>query len=300
MGEAVNKKHMGVYDYNISTTPFLSNLLQQKNSFKFDVIAPTNQTRFSVPIALTDATVKHFYDFITSKSIISDLKEYGYKTYWLSNQFVVGKHETYISSIASEADYIKISNSKYLYGMSGVKFDIVLLDYLKQINLNNNDKEVYFFHLLGSHTQYSKRYPAAHALFSNPKNIIEEYGNTIFYTDHIINEIYNKFKDKKLLLLYLSDHGEVVNIKKNGHGNFRPYQDEYDIPLIIHSSEHNEKLLKLKIENEKHLFNMEDFNHIVQYLTGIDNNITEISHNPKVFTVEPINIIDYRELNKFE
>ncbi len=300
MGESANKNQMGIYGYKNSTTPFLSDLLQQANSFKFDnVIAPTNQTRYSIPIALTDATVEHFYDFITSQSIISDFKEYGYKTYWLSNQYAMGAHDTYVSSIADEADYVKIENYIDDDGKEA-GFDMILLDRLNQINIDSNDKELYVFHLLGSHFQYAKRYPSTTALFPNPENIIEEYDNTIFYTDYVINKIYDKFKDTKLLFIYLSDHAEVVNMKKYGHGYSPSYQDEYDIPLIIHSSEYNKKLLKIKDENKKSLFNMESFNHIVKDLAGIDKNTSNISQSSKVLVSDPINIVDYNKINKFK
>ena len=82
LGESVNKSHLGSYGYNLKTTPFLSTLLKDKNSYKFNnVIAPTNQTRYSIPIYLTDATVENFDNFMTSTSIISDFKIHGYKSY---------------------------------------------------------------------------------------------------------------------------------------------------------------------------------------------------------------------------
>lgn len=299
MGESVNKHHMEAYGYNIPNTPFLSKLLQQNNSVKFNVIAPTNLTRYSVPIALTDTPLEHFYDFITSESIISNFKKYGYTTYWLSNQYQAGMHDSYVSSLAAEADYSEIKNFVFEDdGNADSELDIVLVDHLKKINKNN--KELYIFHLLGSHFKYPKRYSTDHALFPNPKNITEEYDNTIFYTDYVLNEIYNKFKNTKSLFIYVSDHGEVVNEKKSGHGFFPAYKDEYDIPLIIHSREYSERLLKLKIENKKHLFNMEDFNHIIKYLAGIDSNLTAMKHNTKVFVLDPKNIIDYYKIDKFK
>lgn len=251
MGESANKNHMQAYGYSVHNTPYLSKLLQQDNSFKFDVIAPTNQTRYSVPIDLTDATVAHFYDFITSQSIISDFNDYGYKTYWLSNQYMSGRNDSYIASIAHEASYSQTANFVYEDGGGAEsKKDGVLLDYLDALHFKKNTKELYVFHLLGSHFQYPKRYPKEHALFPNPKNVIEEYDNTIYYTDYILHEIYNRFKDTEALFIYVSDHGEVVSLEKSGHGFFPAFKSEYEIPLIIHSTINNERLLKLKNENK--------------------------------------------------
>lgn len=54
------------------------------------MISPINQTRYSIPIDLTNATVDNFNLFFTSKLIVTTFKKYGYKTYWLSNQGRVG------------------------------------------------------------------------------------------------------------------------------------------------------------------------------------------------------------------
>lgn len=296
MGESANKHHMSAYNYSIKTTPFLDTLLENNNSFKYNVIAPTNQTRYSIPITLTSATVDNFNRFFTTKSIITIFKEYGYRTYWLSNQGKVGMHENYIGTIASEADFEKTANLLYV----DAKHDAVLIDYLNQINTSDKAKEVYFFHMMGSHNAYKKRYPKNSALFKNPKNVIEEYDNTIFYTDNILEKIYSRFKNSKLLFIYLSDHGEVVNVNKHGHGFFPAYQDEYDIPLIVYSSEVNERLIELQNLNKSSLLNMERFNNFIEYIVGIDTNISHISTSSNVFTLKPNNIIDYNMLNKYQ
>ena len=295
MEESVNKHHMSIYDYNISTTPFLTKLLKQEGSYKFeDVISPTNQTRYSIPIDLTNASVGHFYDFITSPSIISDFKQYGYKTYWISNQFVVGAHDTYISSIAKEADYVKIENT--VSGGEDPAPDMILLKEFDKIHMLPNTKEFYFFHLMGSHFAYSQRYPKENALFSKPKDLIEEYDNSIYYTDHILQELYNRFKDTNVLWIYLSDHAEVVSLKRHGHGFVPASKDEYEIPLIMYSSLPNENLTKLFTKNHSTVFNMESFNHLVKSVAGIENNVSNFSKSTEVITSEPSHIIDYSHM----
>jgi heptose-I-phosphate ethanolaminephosphotransferase len=296
MGESANKNHMSAYNYNKKTTPFFDSLLQNSQSFKYNVIAPTNQTRYSVPIDLTDATVNDFNLFFTTKSIISIFKEYGYRTYWLSNQGKIGKHENYIATISNEADFTKIANLFY----SNAKYDDVLIEYLDKLNMDNTSKEFYLIHLMGSHASYKKRYPEEEALFKNSKNIIEQYDNTIFYTDILLQKIYNKFKDSKLLFIYVSDHAEVVNINKYGHGYSPAYKDEYEIPLVVYSSLKNNRLNKLKNLNRQSIFNMESFNKFIEYAVGIDKNISDISTNSNVFTLDPVNIIDYNNLNRFK
>jgi glucan phosphoethanolaminetransferase (alkaline phosphatase superfamily) len=300
MGESANRHHMGVYDYNISTTPFLSKLIKNENAIKLDnIIAPANQTKYAIPIDLTDATVNNFYNFISSSSIISDFKLLGYKTYWLSNQGETGASDSYVTSIAHEADYCKIGNmASDMYG--DVNYDEVLLSYLDQIKTKRPQKEVYIFHLIGSHFAYSKRYPRKNALFSHTKNIIDEYDNSIYYTDYVIGKIFNRFKDQKILFIYLSDHAEIINNQTHGHGRNPPFKDEFNIPLIIYSSINNKQIDDIYKNNQMHIYNMESFNLIVKYLVGLENNISKISNNTHVLSIKPSNIFDYDKLENYK
>lgn len=76
-GESVNKHFLNIYGYNKITSPFLTKLLNKKNTFKFNVIAPSNQTRYSVPMIFTAANVHHWkYNFTHSESILSDFARY--------------------------------------------------------------------------------------------------------------------------------------------------------------------------------------------------------------------------------
>jgi glucan phosphoethanolaminetransferase (alkaline phosphatase superfamily) len=297
MGESVNKHHMSVYDYKLKTTPFLDQLVESRNGFAYNVIAPANQTRYAIPLDLTDATVGRFDDFYKSKSLVTTFKEYGYKTHWFSNQALVGAHENAVATIVNEADDINVANRVY----KEIKRDrTVMMKYLDGIH-TNNAKEVFFFHLIGSHIYYKKRYLEKDALIKNAKNLIEEYDNTIYSTDMLLKEIYKKFnKDPNVLFVYLSDHGEVVNISKNGHSFFPAYQDEYDIPLIIHSSKKNQRMVKLKELNQLSTFNMEGFNTLIKYITGMDANVSEISTSRTIFAVEPKNILDYKNIKRYK
>ena len=298
MGESANKHHMSAYGYDIKTTPFLDGLLKNKNSFKYNVIAPANQTRYAIPLEFTDATVEKFDDFYKEKSIVTTFKEYGYKTYWISNQALVGQHENAIATILHEADITKVANTIY----HEIKKDTTtILKSLDDIDTKSESKEVFFFHLIGSHIYYKERYFEHDALIKNAKNVIEEYDNTIYNTDKLLKQLYEKFNNSsKLLFVYLSDHGEIVSISKTGHSFFPAYQNEYDIPLIIHSSEENEKLNKLKKLNQLSVFNMESFNTLIKYIVGMDANVSDISTSTTIFAVEPKNIIDYKSIKRYK
>lgn len=291
MGESVNKSHMGLYGYAFPTTPFLTSLKRSKKLYVFNAISPTNQTRYSIPIDLTDANVHYYEDrYLHSCSILTNFKANQYETYWISNQGSVGKNDSSIASMASEANTTFYANVNYL----DAKTDEVLLDYFHKLQPNAK-KEMMVLHLMGSHSDYVNRYNKERALFKNAKNIVEEYDNSIHYSDTILSQIFEKFKHEKLLLIYLSDHGENINLENNGHGFLPSFKDEYTVPFVIYSNVKNPRLDEIYRDNKKGYFNLENFSSIVQYVSGISNH-KNLSYSHDVMSVEPNNIVNFDTL----
>ncbi len=291
MGESVNKYHMGLYGYNVPTTPFLTSLRHSSGLYVFDAIAPTNQTRYSIPIDLTEAKVGDYeHRYMRSASLITYFKHNGYETYWISNQGRAGKNDSTIASMAYEADTTFFANLNYL----DAALDEVLIDYLGKME-KNSQKELFMIHLMGSHSDYVNRYDKAKALFKHPKNRVEEYDNTIHYTDYVLGQIYERFKNERLLLVYLSDHGENINLENNGHGFLPSFKDEYSVPFVIYSNVPNPRLDEIYRDNKKGYFNLENFSSIVQYIGGI-NNHKNLSYSPHVMAIEPDTIVNFNRL----
>ena len=297
-GESVNKIFFNAYGYDKNTSPFISKLVSENQAYKFNAISAANLTRYSVPMAFTKANVKNWKsNFLHSESILSNFEDYGYKTYWISNQGRIGKHDDWITSIANEANVTKYFNQSSFIGAS--KMDIEILNYLKSVK-NNKNPEMYVFHLMGSHFAYSKRYTKEHSLYRKPKDRIEEYLNSLYYTDFIIKNIFNYFKNSKnVLIVYLSDHGEVVSHKRCGHGSIPTYKDEYEIPLIIYSSIKNKRIEELVKINENHLFNTENMNYIIKYISNISND-NNISYSSEIFALNPQHRFDFNKLKDYK
>jgi heptose-I-phosphate ethanolaminephosphotransferase len=292
-GESANKNYMGIYNSSFKTTPFLQSLISEKNFYCLNTISASNQTRYSVPTAFTDASVENWYDGYSKKlSLISDFKENRYKTYWLSTQGQRGLHEDSITSIANEADI-----KKFFY--SDAKKDFAVVDYLNEISNQLNTKELFVFHIMGSHFNYEERYPKDFSPKSS--TFKEKYENSIRYTDLIIEKIVNYFHKRgdSFLVIYFSDHGEVVSESKHGHGYFPSYKEEYEIPFCIYSSINNSQLKDFYKKNNNRLINAENMNSYIKYISGITDEVN-ISYATKVFSLDPKNIIDYKELNSYE
>ena len=296
-GEAANKHHMDIYDYKFETTPFMSNLLKKHKVYKFNVIAPANQTRYSIPMFYTKADVHNWKKkYIYSRSILSDFKDCHYETYWISNQGKIGEHDSFVASIAKEADHQLFFNQADS-SITAKMDDVIINNYLKNKKLNDN-KELYVFHLQGSHFAYNKRYSNKHCIHLNPKDIVEEYDNTIFFTDYLIKKIIQYFSEnnQKLLVIYESDHGEVVNTDKHGHGFFPSFKDEYEIPLVIFSNIKNDRLDMLSNKNRKKLFNLENLNYLIKYVAGILDS-PHLSYSSDILCTDYKIIKNYKKLH---
>lgn len=244
IGETSRRANWQLNGYSRQTNPLLS---KQSNVVNFtDMLSISNATRTSIPMLLTrkPAAQVYRYDF-AEKSVISAFKEAGFDTYWISTQQKFGAYDTSTSVYAKEADNIIFLN-KTNYNNKG-ETDGVVLPVFKKILVNQTQKTLVVIHTLGSHFDYSHRYPSSFERFKPSLNDIEDYSlqdnkykpqlinsydNSVLYTDYVINELIDSMQAQtqtESFLLYSSDHGEDLfdaSCDKSGHGNQTPYNFE--------------------------------------------------------------------------
>lgn len=299
IGESVNRKHMSCYGYHLDTTPFLQALISGEGKVVDNVISPTNQTRFSVPIMMTDATVSDFSKFARSSSLVMRLNGMGYKTYWLSNQYESGVQDTYIRTIGDEAGYSRYANFVYYLGGVRPHTDEVLLKFVEDINLEEGVRQAFIFHLLGSHFFYHDRYPGDWAVIGGSNGVVGEYDTSINYTDSVLSRIWERFSRFDTLFVYVADHGEVVSDGVSGHGFYPGYKDEYEVPLVVAGRANDPRINELVAAGDNGMINLEGFVDIVKYLA--DPRVTQLrlSESRKVISLDPKNVFDYDALKYF-
>ncbi len=140
----------------------------------------------------------------------------GYKTFWLDNQEREQLATTNVFSLLSDRFGERIWTN---FG----GYDQALIDtFNMRIRAQLGSKNLVLFHLVGSHYFYKDRFPPSYAKFTpkdipyqglhvqddKDKQIIADYVNSIYYTDHILKEIFNLFKDKDAIIFYISDHAQ--------------------------------------------------------------------------------------------
>jgi len=293
-GESVNKNLI-----RESNMPFLEQLKNKKYLYSFNnVISPANLTRKSIPMLFTDANVKKWkYNFIHSFSLLTDFHFFGYETLWISNQRKNGVDNDNISSVATEADYYYFLQKNF----SKLQTDYQIVKFIEDESIiKQNKKQFFVFHLIGSHFSYRCRYDKRKILIKNPSDIKEEYINTLYYTDYVIKKIFEMFNyektKEKILIVFLSDHSAVINKHNSEHGFLPSYKDEYEIPFVIYRDIRNKRIEKIYQQNATNVFNMENFNYLLKFITYMSDD-ANISSSTKVKAIDEI--VDYKMLRYF-
>ena len=177
-------------------------------------------------------------------------------------------------SIGGEANVLRFTTD-IIHDIPDQKpYDEHLLMLLSPQEIQTAQPQAFFFHLAGSHIAYDTKYPPESALYPSPQTVTERYANTIHYTDSVLERIVNTFlpQSHHLLLLYVSDHGEVLlSEQKHGHGFAPAFQEEFRVPLIIWSPSPSLQIeqLKQKFQGESGLYNTAYFDDLVNYLLGM-------------------------------
>ncbi len=267
IGEAQSKFHMSHYGYVRPTTPRLDSLAKTSNSFILrNAIAPHTHTAVSLSAALTLANHVNKLQFETSPSIINVLNAADVHTHWISNQLKYGIWDNPVSVMAEQCDDQTFINHHLGKTNETSDHDGALLDVIRdQVNDLSEGSHVFFIHLMGSHTQYNKRYPKEFALFDDDdfKSLfgnldpyeVNPYDNSIAYSDYVVAEmvrLLDHVSVERKAMFYFADHAEDL-IEKHGHSsslfNFRmihipsffwfsdAYMDAY--PQRIQNLEHN-------------------------------------------------------------
>jgi glucan phosphoethanolaminetransferase (alkaline phosphatase superfamily) len=174
-------------------------------------------TAASVPQILTRADSINLDRAYTEESLISILNRCSYHTIWLANQT---PDYTYDGFAKTSKVYENISGNYSAY--SDVKWtDEDLLARFKYFKDEFKRKQFICLHTIGSHWYYNYRYPDSFEKYrpvtksrsishNTSEEIINAYDNSILYMDFFVDSIIEQVEDKNAILVYLSDHGELL------------------------------------------------------------------------------------------
>jgi glucan phosphoethanolaminetransferase (alkaline phosphatase superfamily) len=210
VGESSGRMNWDLFGGTANTTPRLQ---QRTDVIKLpDVFATFNVTRLSVPQIFNRKDLRDFRVFLQEGSVIQAFEELGFETHWVSNQQIVGPHDSPISLMAYQADHQHFLNASVFEARN--QYDSALVEKLSAL-IRQAGPQFIVLHGMGSHAHYTSRYPLNFSYFptnttDSDQNAINAYNNSIRFTDYVLDSTLQTLaqSQRKVALMYVADHGE--------------------------------------------------------------------------------------------
>lgn len=287
VGESVSRANLSLYGYPLQTSPRLDAMRDSLVIFG-DVIGTSTLTAFNMSRILTFLTDSEpAGDWYRKPMLYSLLNEAGYETSWLSNQERSGIWGNSTVAMVSMASDVKFVGGFSSDDATLQQFDGILIPYIREALCNSGRPKFVGVHLMGSHSEYRRRYPDSFRIFNadsilknkdfsnlpvSRARILAHYVNSLVYTDHILSEIIAMVSQlgRPAVVIYFSDHGE--NVYDRG-GTYCGRDDRHvEVPFVIYPnekfiSENHELLCRLKESCDRPMTTAE-ISHLICTLTG--------------------------------
>lgn len=250
IGESTNRQRMSLYGYPRETTPELDKLKDQLAVFD-NVITPRPYTIEALQQVLTFADEENPALYLSTPSLVSMMKQAGYKTFWITNQQTMTKRNTMLTTFSEQADeQVYLNNNR---NQNAAQYDGDVIAPFNKALTDTAPRKLIVVHLLGTHMSYQYRYPSTFDKFKDRQGVpagvrddqvptYNSYDNAVLYNDFVVSSLIKDYAktDPNGFLLYLSDHGEDV-FDSAGHNTLgrnesKPTAPMYTIPFMAWAS----------------------------------------------------------------
>ncbi len=275
IGESVRKDFLHSYGFPIQNTPFIDSSPNIQFNNYISAGAGTK-----VSLLRTIAWSKNGINYELNNSIFSLFKKLGYKTTFISNQFVSNLYNMPVALLGYSADnslFLRVGRENKLVKYRGWR-DSNMLSPFKQALLRSENKKLVILSMDGSHPSACDRTGGGYDEYLGSKEL-SCYNKTIKKLDGFLQQVYDELIKLKqdFVLVYVSDHGLRVD-----DDLFLVHSDKvkqsYQVPLLIWGTD----IKKKEYIDEKRMG--KNFIHLVSELVGvktknIDENYVFISNN---------------------
>ncbi|WP_426110682.1 phosphoethanolamine transferase CptA [Pseudomonas sp. DSP3-2-2] len=250
IGESTNRQRMSLYGYPRQTTPNLDQLKNELQVFN-NVITPRPYTIEALQQVLTFADEENPDLYLKTPSLVSVMKQAGYKTFWITNQQTMTKRNTMLTTFSEQADeQVYLNNNR---NQNARQYDGDVIEPFGKALTDPAPRKLIVVHLLGTHMSYQYRYPPAFEKFTDRKGVPDaisdsqlelynSYDNAVLYNDFVVSSLIKEYAktDPNGFLMYLSDHGEDVYDSPGhnvlGRNEAKPTMPMYTVPFMVYAS----------------------------------------------------------------
>jgi glucan phosphoethanolaminetransferase (alkaline phosphatase superfamily) len=210
VGEAMRADHLSLNGYPRETFP----LMRKENPISFkNIYSEWTYTLKSLPHIFTRADSINHRPAIFEKTFISIFNSCNYRSWWIGDQDL----NKYLMPLASECDSFQL----FPFGKDEKRLDGQMLPAIKKAVNSAYPRKLIVVHQFGCHWWYPSGYPKEFEKFTpalksksitneDSLKIVNSYDNVASYNDFFLSEIVKLLKDKNGVMIYLSDHGELL------------------------------------------------------------------------------------------
>lgn len=247
IGESYIKAHAGIYGYPLNTTPNMTKEQGMHRLFAFtNVVSPIGSTSHAMKNMLSVNDLLSKEDWSRYPLFPSLFKKANFKVFFWDNQ--LNDSTSFYAFTLNSFIYDKtIKHACYdqtnrpLMGYDGALID----DFVKNKQPDGKNNLV-IFHLWGQHVDANSRFPhtrqferftykdvpnKASYLDKSKKQDIANYDNATLYNDYVLGKIFDLYRNKNAVVVYLSDHGEEEYDYRDSKG--RKKCSEQQTPLWL-------------------------------------------------------------------
>jgi len=194
IGESTNRQRMSLYGYPRNTTPELDKLKDQLAIFD-NVITPRPYTIEALQQVLTFADEQNPDLYLSTPSLVSVMKQAGYKTFWITNQQTMTKRNTMLTTFSEQADeQVYLNNNR---NQNAAQYDGDVIEPFNKALTDPAERKLIVVHLLGTHMSYQYRYPPTFDKFQDRQGVpagvrddqlptYNSYDNAVLYNDFVV------------------------------------------------------------------------------------------------------------------
>jgi glucan phosphoethanolaminetransferase (alkaline phosphatase superfamily) len=210
VGEAMRADHVSLNGYQRETFQ----MMKKENPISFkNIYSEWTYTIKSLPHIFTRADSINPRPSRYEKTFISIFNSCNYKSWWIGDQDL----NKILLPIASECDTLQF----FHFGKDEKRLDGQMLPAIKKAVNSKDSRKLVVIHQFGCHWWYPSGCPKEFERFTpvlksnsitdeDSLKIINSYDNVACYTDFVLSEIVTLLKGKNAVMIYLSDHGELL------------------------------------------------------------------------------------------
>lgn len=266
LGESYNKHHASLYGYHTLTTPCMEREQAAGNLFVFtDVVAQENVTSVVEKNTFSLNSVGDGENWFDHPNFTTIFKRSGYdvwmwdmqRTYMAKRLYTITVNAYVYNPEISRLSYTACNDRTFTYDMQLVD------DFHRKVKPSKKHNLV-VLHLMGQHVSFSRRYPRKSVyekyhsadikrtepwLDKNKKWAIATYDNATLYNDAVMGRIFDLYRHRNAVVVYMSDHGEEIydyRDERGRHVSYAPSADmlrhQNEVPFVIWCSDRYKQL----------------------------------------------------------